>query len=152
MARQSDWLLSPPGEEESAAYHEQVWPRFPPIRWDGSIIHLATHPTPLPRSRRPPPSPQLLARRSPPLPVCVRLDAGGGRGKGVFATRDIEEGELIFAERPLVRGAVALIVGGLRWRGQPRGAARSALLLRPPCRPRPRCTRQTIPNLLKPVP
>ncbi|GBF89127.1 hypothetical protein Rsub_01844 [Raphidocelis subcapitata] len=60
------WLLSPPEEADSAAYHEQ-----------------------------------LLARRSPPLPVCVRLDAGGGKGKGVFATRDIEEGELIFAERPL---------------------------------------------------
>lgn len=43
-----------------------------------------------------------MARFAPPPPVAVRLDAGGGRGKGLFATRDIAEGELIFQERALV--------------------------------------------------
>lgn len=35
-------------------------------------------------------------------PVEVRLDAGEGRGKGVFATRDIKQGDVVFRERPLV--------------------------------------------------
>eukprot|EP00877_Chromochloris_zofingiensis_P000067 jgi/Chrzof1/10060/Cz04g25210.t1 len=34
-------------------------------------------------------------------PVEVRLDAGEGRGKGVFATRDIKQGDVVFRERPL---------------------------------------------------
>lgn len=46
---------------------------------------------------------QLLAQRS--VPVEVRLDAGPGKGKGVFATRDIRQGELIFEERALVSGS-----------------------------------------------
>jgi hypothetical protein len=33
----------------------------------------------------------------------VRADAGDGKGKGVFAKRAIEEGDLLFKEAPLVR-------------------------------------------------
>ena len=44
---------------------------------------------------------QVLARFAARPPVAVRLDAGGGRGKGLFATRAIAEGELIFEERAL---------------------------------------------------
>jgi hypothetical protein len=36
----------------------------------------------------------------------VRLDAGGGKGKGIFVTSDIKEGDLVFAERALVSNAV----------------------------------------------
>jgi hypothetical protein len=32
----------------------------------------------------------------------VRLDAGNGKGKGLFATRDIKMGEVVLTERPLV--------------------------------------------------
>ncbi|KAG2493087.1 hypothetical protein HYH03_008750 [Edaphochlamys debaryana] len=35
-------------------------------------------------------------------PVEIRLDAGNGKGKGVFATKDIPEGETVFNEVPLV--------------------------------------------------
>jgi hypothetical protein len=45
---------------------------------------------------------QVLTRFAPQSPpVEVRADAGGGRGKGLFATRAIEEGEVIFTERAL---------------------------------------------------
>ncbi|CAD7700335.1 unnamed protein product [Ostreobium quekettii] len=36
--------------------------------------------------------------------VCVRLDAGGGRGKGLFATTSFEPGDVILEEAPLVGG------------------------------------------------
>lgn len=33
----------------------------------------------------------------------VRLDAGDGKGKGIFATRRLLEGDTLFKEAPLVR-------------------------------------------------
>ena len=44
-----------------------------------------------------------LLERHESLKVEVRLDAGDGKGKGLFATTDIEESEEIFRELPLVR-------------------------------------------------
>jgi hypothetical protein len=35
----------------------------------------------------------------------IRPDAGGGRGKGVFATTGFEQGDVLWTERPLVRVA-----------------------------------------------
>lgn len=34
-------------------------------------------------------------------------DSGPGRGKGIYATADFAEGDVIFRERPLVRGGWA---------------------------------------------
>ncbi|KAK9835164.1 hypothetical protein WJX81_002351 [Elliptochloris bilobata] len=42
--------------------------------------------------------------------VEVRPDAGGGRGKGLFATQDLEEGDVIFTEAPVI--AARLLPGG----------------------------------------
>jgi hypothetical protein len=39
--------------------------------------------------------------------VEVRLDSGGGKGKGVFATSDIQEEHVIFREQPLVSAPTA---------------------------------------------
>jgi hypothetical protein len=66
----------------------------------------------------------------------VRLDAGGGKGKGVFATRRIEAGETIFEELPMVRGMqlLALTMGRRRivfWRAAALAAAAAALTGRP---------------------
>lgn len=32
----------------------------------------------------------------------IRPDAGGGRGKGVFATKGFQQGDVLWTERPLV--------------------------------------------------
>jgi hypothetical protein len=32
----------------------------------------------------------------------IRPDAGGGRGKGVFATKSFQQGDVLWTERPLV--------------------------------------------------
>jgi len=45
----------------------------------------------------------LKALLAPHARLEVRLDAGGGKGKGVFATAAFEEGEEVFREPPLVR-------------------------------------------------
>lgn len=55
---------------------------------------------------------QRLVRQTGSPPVEVRLDSGGGKGKGVFATLDIEEGQEIFREAPLVRARPALTASG----------------------------------------
>lgn len=39
--------------------------------------------------------------------VEVKLDAGDGKGKGVFTTRDYAQGDAVFIERPLVSLVVA---------------------------------------------
>lgn len=100
-------LLRPPPPGEAAAYHEQA--RSAAARRLES--KLALHPysrapsrgqSTHPRAARA--RPQVLARmpRGRP-PLEVRADAGGDRGKGLFATEDIEEGDIIFEERALVR-------------------------------------------------
>lgn len=38
-----------------------------------------------------------------PRALEVREDAGGGKGKGLFATAALDEGDLLFKEQPLVR-------------------------------------------------
>jgi hypothetical protein len=42
----------------------------------------------------------------------IRPDAGGGRGKGVFATESFQQGDVIWTERPLVRNALLTTLGG----------------------------------------
>jgi hypothetical protein len=37
--------------------------------------------------------------------VEIRPDAGGGRGKGVFAAKGFEQGDVLWTERPLVRAS-----------------------------------------------
>lgn len=57
---------------------------------------------------------QLLHSLASPA-VEVRADAGGNRGKGLFATKDFSKDDIIFQERPLVGwpSAVALLPASL---------------------------------------
>jgi hypothetical protein len=41
--------------------------------------------------------------------VEIRPDAGDGRGKGVFATKGFEQGDVLWTERPLVRARYVLL-------------------------------------------
>ena len=59
-------------------------------------VHLCS-PLPLARCRPPPHTVQLTAG----LGLEVRLDAGDGKGKGIFACQAFQKGQVLFTEAPL---------------------------------------------------